>query len=122
MSQKTLYQGGHGGTRGISIKIRCQERDENDWSSKLHLHHTPEWRAMSLEQDEREIHALFEAGDRALMENDVQTLSRVFAHEYVQYNDSSQPVTREAVFNDLRSGKVRYPSIGSTKVHEGMLL
>ena len=69
---------------------------------------------MSSEQDEQQIHALFEAGDRALMENDVEGLSRIFAEDYVQYNDSGQPSTREAVFNNLRRGTVRYPSIVST--------
>jgi uncharacterized protein (TIGR02246 family) len=69
---------------------------------------------MSSEQDEQQIHALFEAGDRALMENDIEGLSRIFAEDYIQYNDSGQPSTREAVFNNLRRGTVRYPSIVST--------
>jgi len=69
---------------------------------------------MSSVDDEREIHALFNAGDRALMSADLEALARIFADEYVQYDPSGKAVSKQEVLTALRSGAVRYPSIVST--------
>ena len=69
---------------------------------------------MSLEDDERQILALFEAGDKALMSADVEALSAIFADDYVQYGESGQPLGKEAILESLRTGAIRYPSIVST--------
>jgi uncharacterized protein (TIGR02246 family) len=69
---------------------------------------------MSMEEDERQILALFEAGDKALMNADLDALSRIFADDYVQYGESGQPRTKDEILADMRSGAVRYPSIVST--------
>src|SRR5215471_17004526 len=70
---------------------------------------------LSLRQtDEQQILALFEAGDRALMNADISALSEIFADDYVQYNDAGQPFTKQEILDKLRSGDIRYPSIVST--------
>jgi len=69
---------------------------------------------MKSEEDEQEIHALFEAGDRALMNADIDALGRIFADDYVQYDASGKAFTKQEVLDNLRSGAVRYPSIVST--------
>lgn len=69
---------------------------------------------MSLEDDERQINALFEAGDQALMKADIDALTRIFADDYVQYNESGQAFTRAKILDILQSGTIRYRSIAST--------
>ena|SRR5690349_17743952 len=65
-------------------------------------------------EDEQQIHALFEAGDRALMKADMEALANVFADDYVQYDTSGRPFTKQQVLENLRTATVRYPSIVST--------
>jgi hypothetical protein len=43
--------------------------------------------------DEQEILQLFEDGDRALIAGDVAELSRIFADDYVQYDESGKAST-----------------------------
>src|SRR6267378_7100649 len=69
---------------------------------------------MSDVDDEQQILALHEAGDRALMSADLDTLARIFADDYVQHNESGQAFTKQDVLNDFRTGAIRYPSIVST--------
>lgn len=69
---------------------------------------------MSAKNDEQQIKALFEAGDKALMTADVETLSQIFAEDYVQYGPSGAPLTRAQILQNFRSGNIRYPSIVST--------
>jgi ketosteroid isomerase-like protein len=64
--------------------------------------------------DEQQILALHEAGDRALMSADVAVLERIFADDYVQYNESGKAFTRQDVLDNFRTGAIRYPSIIST--------
>lgn len=64
--------------------------------------------------DEQQIRALFDAGDRALMNADIESLARIFADDYVQYDPTGQPFTKQEVLDNLRSGSVRYPVIQST--------
>lgn len=70
---------------------------------------------MNPKNDEQQIEALFEAGDKALMAADVETLSQIFADDYIQYDPSGAPLTRAQIIENLRSGKIRYPSIVSTR-------
>jgi uncharacterized protein (TIGR02246 family) len=67
-----------------------------------------------LDNDEKQIRRLFEDGDRALMAGDAEELSRIFADDYVQYDESGKPFTRQDVINNLESGAVRYVSMVST--------
>ena len=64
--------------------------------------------------DEKQIEALFDAGDRALMGADLVAMAQIFSDDYVQYDPSGQPLTKQQVLENLRSSTVRYPSIVST--------
>jgi len=66
------------------------------------------------DDDERQILALHEAGDNALMTADLAVLSEIFADDYVQYNEAGQAFTKQEVLNNFRTGAIRYPSIVST--------
>jgi len=64
--------------------------------------------------DEAQILALHEAGDRALMNADTAALARIFADDYVQYNEAGKAFTKQDVLENFRSGAICYPSIVST--------
>ena len=64
--------------------------------------------------DEQEILKLFEDGDRALISGDVAELSRIFADDYVQYDESGKAFTKSDVIGNLSSGKIRFVSMIST--------
>jgi len=65
--------------------------------------------------DEQEIVKLFEDGDRALVASDVAELSRIFADDYVQYDESGNASTKSDVITKLTSGKIRFVSMVSTR-------
>ena len=67
-----------------------------------------------MENDEKEILRLFEDGDRALIAADVAELSRIFADDYIQYDESGKMFTKQDVLNNLKSGAVRYIALIST--------
>jgi uncharacterized protein (TIGR02246 family) len=69
---------------------------------------------MRLDDDEQQIMKLFEDGDRALIAADVGELSRIFADDYVQYDESGDSFTKQDVINNLQTGTVRYLSMIST--------
>jgi len=69
---------------------------------------------MSQAEQEQQIVALFEAGDRALMRAETEALAQIFAEDYVQYDVAGKPFSKQEVLRNLRSGAVRYPSIVST--------
>jgi ketosteroid isomerase-like protein len=72
-----------------------------------------------VKNDEQQILALHEAGDKALMSADLDVLARIFADDYVQYNEAGKAFTKQDVLNNFRTGAIRYPSIVSTgrKIH-----
>jgi hypothetical protein len=76
---------------------------------------------MPLPNDEHQILKLFEDGDRALIAEDIAELSRIFADDYIQYDESGKPFTKQDVINNLKSGAVRYVSIVSTGRHIRLL-
>ena len=67
-----------------------------------------------MEDDEQQIRKLFEDGDRALIAADITALSRIFAEDYIQYDESGEAHTRQEVLNTLKSGAIRYVSMVST--------
>jgi hypothetical protein len=69
---------------------------------------------MPAESDKQQIVKLFEDGDRALMAADLAELSRIFAEDYIQYDETGRPSTRQDVVNNLKSGAIRYISMIST--------
>jgi ketosteroid isomerase-like protein len=66
------------------------------------------------ESDEHQILKLFEDGDRALLAADVAALSRIFADDYAQYDESGKRFTKQDVINNLKSGAVLYVSMVSS--------
>lgn len=75
-----------------------------------------------VKNDERQISKLFEDGDRALVAADVTALSRVYADDYVQYDESGKLFTKQDVLNNLDTGAIRYISMVSTGRRIRMLL
>lgn len=67
--------------------------------------------------DEQEIQQLFEDGDRALVKADVAELSRIFADDYVQYDEAGQRSAKQDVIRKLTSGEIRYVAMVSTSRH-----
>ena len=68
---------------------------------------------MSIKNDEAQILALHEAGDRALMTADLAVLARIFADDYVQYNEAGRAFTKQDVLDNFRTRAIRYLSIVS---------
>jgi ketosteroid isomerase-like protein len=66
------------------------------------------------QNEEQQILALHEAGDKALMSANIDVLSQIFADDYVQYNESGNAFTKQDVLNNFQTGAIRYPSIVST--------
>ncbi len=64
--------------------------------------------------DEQQILKLLEDGDRALMSADVSDLVRIYAEDYVQYDEAGVSSTRQDLIQELTSGKVRFLSMRST--------
>jgi hypothetical protein len=64
--------------------------------------------------DEQLILRLFEDGDRALIAGDVGELSRIFADDYVQCDESGAISTRDDVVKKLTSGAVRFVAMVCT--------
>ena len=62
----------------------------------------------------QEILRLFEEGDRALIAADSGELSRIFADDYVQYDECGNASSKSEVIDHLRSGAIRYVSMLST--------
>jgi hypothetical protein len=67
-----------------------------------------------MDSDEQQILRLFEDGDRALIAANTSELSRIFADDYIQYDESGESHTRQDVLNNLKSGVIRYLSMEST--------
>ena len=57
---------------------------------------------------------LFEDGDRALIAADAAELTRIFADDYVQYDESGRMFSKQDVIANLSSSKIRYPKMVST--------
>jgi Domain of unknown function (DUF4440) len=64
--------------------------------------------------DEQQILKLFEDGDRALVAADEAELSRIYADDYIQYNESGDASTKQDLLQNLKSGKIRYLAMNST--------
>jgi hypothetical protein len=66
-----------------------------------------------LHGEEQQILQLFEDGDRALVAGDLAALSRIFADDYIQYDESGKSFTKQDVINNLKSGAIRYVAMVS---------
>lgn len=58
--------------------------------------------------DDEQILKLFEDGDRALMSADVAELRRIYAEDYVQYDQAGNATTRQDLIRNLTSGAIRF--------------
>ncbi len=67
-----------------------------------------------MDHDEKQILQLFEDGDRALIAADLAELSRIFADDYVQYDETGKSFSKQDVIQNLKSGTIRYISMNST--------
>jgi uncharacterized protein (TIGR02246 family) len=65
-------------------------------------------------REEEQILQLFEDGDRALMSADVDELQRIYAEDYVQYDETGKRSTRKDLVCNLTSGVIRLLSMTST--------
>lgn len=57
---------------------------------------------------------LFEDGDRALIAAEVNELERIYSDDYVQYDESGKPITKQDLIQNLTSGTTRLLSMTST--------
>jgi uncharacterized protein (TIGR02246 family) len=64
--------------------------------------------------DEQEILRLFEDGDRALIAADAEEMQRIYADDYVQYDESGRISSRQQIIDRLTSGKIRFIAMRST--------
>jgi uncharacterized protein (TIGR02246 family) len=64
--------------------------------------------------DEEQILKLFEDGDRALIAADIAELARIFADDYLQYDESGDSHTKQEVIQSLQTGTIRYLAMTST--------
>ena len=71
-------------------------------------------RGKQLRSDEQQILQLFEDGDRALIAADIAELSRIFADNYVQYDESGKPSTKQQILERLKTGAIRFLSMVAT--------
>jgi uncharacterized protein (TIGR02246 family) len=67
-----------------------------------------------MENDEQQILKLFEDGDRALIAGDRAELARIFADDYIQYDDTGESRTKQHVIRNLETGTIRYLSMVCT--------
>ncbi len=65
-------------------------------------------------EDELQIIKLFEDGDCALISADVAELRRIYADDFVQYDENGQTSTRADLIEKLANGSVRFLSMVST--------
>jgi len=64
--------------------------------------------------DEQQIIKLFEDGDRALIAADVAELQRIYAEDYVQYDESGEASSKQDLIRNLTSGAIRFLAMAST--------
>jgi ketosteroid isomerase-like protein len=64
--------------------------------------------------DEQQIVKLFQDGDRALIAADVAELQRIYADDYLQYDENGKASTRQDLISNLTSGNIRFLSMIST--------
>jgi hypothetical protein len=73
-----------------------------------------EQRTLSKNYDEQQIVKLFEDGDRALIAADPGELDRIYAEDYIQYDESGKILPKQDLIRRLISGEVRFLSMNST--------
>jgi len=67
-----------------------------------------------MDNEEQHIAKLFEDGDRALIAADPCELERIYADDYLQYDESGSILTKQDLIRRLASGVIRFVSMKST--------
>lgn len=67
-----------------------------------------------MSHNEQAILQLFIDGDRALMSANLGDLKRIYADDYIQYDETGEPITKENLIRSLTSGSTRLLSMTST--------
>ncbi len=67
-----------------------------------------------MKEDAQQILKLFDDGDRALIAADVTELERIYAEDYIQYDESGHASTRQDLIRHLTSSAIRFLSMTST--------
>jgi ketosteroid isomerase-like protein len=70
--------------------------------------------AMPCKPLDQQILELFEDGDQALIAADVAELRRIYADDYVQYDERGQAATKQDLIDNLTLGRIRFLSMRST--------
>lgn len=68
---------------------------------------------MSNRSDEQEIIQLFIDGDHALISANITELSRIYAEDYIQFDEKGGRTTKEHLVRNLTSGSIRFVSMKS---------
>jgi ketosteroid isomerase-like protein len=76
---------------------------------------------MPASDDEQQILRLFDDGDCALIAADAEEMQRIYADDYVQYDELDRISTRQDVIDRLTSGQIRFLSMQSTGRHIHLL-
>lgn len=66
-----------------------------------------------MSHNEQAILQLFIDGDRALMSANLGDLKRIYADDYIQYDETGEPITKENLIRSLTSGSTRLLSMTS---------
>ena len=64
--------------------------------------------------EQEHILQLFKDGDRAIVAADVAELTRIYAGDYIQYDENGRSFSKQDVLDNAKSGAIRYVSMTST--------
>jgi ketosteroid isomerase-like protein len=69
---------------------------------------------MNIMSEQEHILQLFKDGDRAIVAADVAELTRIYAGDYIQYDENGRSFSKQDVLDNAKSGAIRYVSMTST--------
>jgi ketosteroid isomerase-like protein len=74
----------------------------------------PEQPKVPVKRDIQKITKLFKDGDRALIAGDITEIRRIYADDYIQYDECGNCRKKQDLARNLTSGKIRFISMKST--------
>lgn len=74
-----------------------------------------------MNRDEQQILELFRDGDRALIAAEAAELERIYADDYIQYEEQGRATTKDDLIRNLACGRVRFLSMRSTGLQVRLL-
>jgi ketosteroid isomerase-like protein len=75
---------------------------------------SPEQPKVPVKRDIQKITKLFKDGDRALIAGDITEIRRIYAGDYIQYDECGNRLKKQNLIRNLTSGKIRFISMKST--------